>query len=618
MTTKHYVKADIKNIFKLLKDNLYSDEGTFLRELIQNAGDSLTERGKVGPGREPAIQIRLSPARGVFEIQDNGIGMSREELIERLACLGGSGKNGESIDTIGQFGIGFFSALNVASRVDVVSRRENEEATRLSMEPSGEYTMETYAPCETGTTVMVFLEQEYMEYAERSYVIQQVQKWADFLPYPIYLDAEPYPVNKMEAPFHIPGWQYHQAELKTWLQERFREEIISLIPVDDEGMHGALFITCLNGSMFSKPGRVSIWLKRMFIGDDAGLIPDWASPMVRGVLEFDRLTPTASRESLIRNAEYYKTANKINALLLEHLVHLAKTNPTVFRIIAICHDLTLKDAALRDEYLFEHIASQLLFQSNSGMISLEQVVTEQPKDQSGRTPILGYRNQADQLRFEQLYTPKGDFVLNLDAGLNAEVVDMYCRLHPEQVVFREVGADDGIYMPLPEEEAMRFKNLERTFAAVLRQRGVDMVVETRRFKPVRLSIALVDNSKAPGLSTDAWTGLIGMQALLMKHLAQSQKQGIKKLFLNAMNPVIRQLAVLDLSDGWLDDIVFNLFSEALLLSPDKLTDEQRKAIYDDHHQVYSALIQSTLENLYLKRELRKYESNKETKDDPDC
>src|SRR5688500_11925100 len=203
-------EADVSKLLQLMVHSVYSDRDVFLRELISNAADAcerLRYEAIANPpvlGDDPKARITLivDAASRRLTIEDNGIGMSRDEMIEALGTIARSGtkdfmeriqaaQGGEGAQLIGQFGVGFYSAFMVADRVDVVSRRAgSEEATIWSSDGKGSYTVTPIALDEAparGTRVILHLMEDAASYIERYRLERIVKEQSGHVPVPISL-----------------------------------------------------------------------------------------------------------------------------------------------------------------------------------------------------------------------------------------------------------------------------------------------------------------------------------------------------------------------------------------------------------------------------------------------
>lgn len=212
-TEKHSFQAETRQLLELMIHSLYSNREIFLRELISNASDALDRyrlealtNDKLIQRDDLEIRIEADEERKTLTIYDNGIGMSRQELIDNIGTIARSGtrelldqlaKSGESKENanlIGQFGVGFYSSFMVATRVDLVTKRAGEDnATRWSSAGDGEYTLVSAQKDEHGTTITLHLRDEedddLPDFTNEWQISQVVKRYSDFVSYPIKLKS---------------------------------------------------------------------------------------------------------------------------------------------------------------------------------------------------------------------------------------------------------------------------------------------------------------------------------------------------------------------------------------------------------------------------------------------
>ncbi|MCZ7677375.1 MAG: ATP-binding protein [Sandaracinaceae bacterium] len=204
--TTHRFEAEVEQVLRLVIESLYSNREIFLRELVSNAADALdklrfralTEPGLVPEGTELAIRLLPDRDAGTLTVSDNGVGMTREELIENLGTIAKSGtrelvqklKESKSADLslIGQFGVGFYSAFLVADEVAVVSRAAGaSEAHRWVSDGRGGFSVEPAEREGQGTSVVLQLSEEHREYLDPVRLRQLVERYSDYLSWSIEL-----------------------------------------------------------------------------------------------------------------------------------------------------------------------------------------------------------------------------------------------------------------------------------------------------------------------------------------------------------------------------------------------------------------------------------------------
>src|ERR1700692_3368302 len=207
-------EADVAKLLSLMVHSVYSNKDVFLRELISNAADAceklryeaIAHPALLGDDPKPRITLSADPERKLLTVEDNGIGMSRDEMVEALGTIARSGtkafmerieanKGGERAALIGQLGGGFYSAFMVADKVDVISRRAgSEEAWRWSSDGKGTYTVEPAALDEAparGTRVILHLMDDAKDYTERYKIESIVRANSGHVPVPISIVEKP-------------------------------------------------------------------------------------------------------------------------------------------------------------------------------------------------------------------------------------------------------------------------------------------------------------------------------------------------------------------------------------------------------------------------------------------
>ena len=208
---KQQFKAESQRLLDLMINSIYTHKEIFLREIISNASDAIDKLAytaltddKVGINRDEfAITITRDPENRTLTVSDNGIGMSKEEMIENLGTIAKSGSLGfkqameknEDIDIIGQFGVGFYSAFMVASSITVISRKYGEDkAWKWVSDGADGYTIEETEKDAPGTDVIMTLkvdteDEKYSEYLEEYEIRSLIRKYSDYIRYPIKMEV---------------------------------------------------------------------------------------------------------------------------------------------------------------------------------------------------------------------------------------------------------------------------------------------------------------------------------------------------------------------------------------------------------------------------------------------
>ena len=324
---QHAFSAEVGRLLDLVVHSLYSEREIFLRELVANAADA-TDRRRFEALTNAALalpedaKLRIVPdkeARTIL-IEDNGVGMDKGELVANLGTIARSGtrafgeaipKDGDDKDKvslIGQFGVGFYAAFMVADRVEVTSRRAgSDEAWTWASEGGGSFTLAPGERAEPGTSILLHMKEDASEFLEPIRLETIVRKWADHITIPIVIatDGEDKPANEGTA-----LWRKSKSEVT---EEQYKEFYHRVAHAWDEAwatLHwraeGAIEYSALLFIPGSRPfdavegqrdSRVRLHVRRMFITDEAGLLPPWAR-FVQGVVDTEDLPLNVSREML--------------------------------------------------------------------------------------------------------------------------------------------------------------------------------------------------------------------------------------------------------------------------------------------------------------------------------
>jgi molecular chaperone HtpG len=443
----HAFQAEVNQLLRLVIDSLYSNKEIFLRELISNASDALdklrfealTRPELLEGGAGPEIRLSYDRAAGTLTIDDNGIGMSEEELVKNLGTIAHSGtrafleaakqKSGAGgVDLIGQFGVGFYSAFLVADRVDVVSRPAGPGAAahRWSSDARGTYTIEPAEREGRGTAVVMHLKPEAKEFLDDWRLRSLVGRYSDYVSAPILLKADEdeaqskktegekaegekagggfQQVNRANA-----LWQRSPAEVKPEQYDEFYRHLthdfeppLAHAHFRIEGTQmfsGIVYVPKrmpLDFAREQQPSGLRLFVKRVFIMDDAAeLLPPWLR-FVRGVVDSDDLPLNVSREILQDSSIARVIKKQVVKKTLDLLEDLAQNRPDDYKAFWAELGVILKEGIALEAGERERIADLARFASTKaeGLTSLSDYVTRMPLAQPAIYYAVGTSAQA--------------------------------------------------------------------------------------------------------------------------------------------------------------------------------------------------------------------------------
>jgi molecular chaperone HtpG len=417
---KRAFQAEVSRLLDIVAHSLYSQKEIFLRELISNASDAcdrlrylaLTQPTLLG--EDAAFRVVLEPnaQRRTLTISDNGIGMSREELIENLGTIARSGtahflqelSGDERKDRtlIGQFGVGFYSAFMVADRVEVTSRKAGaEEAWCWISDGKGEFTVEAGERASRGTTIILHLREDAAEFVEPSRLKEIVKTYSDHVALPIVLDhkGKEETVNAASA-----LWMRPKSEIKP---EQYKEFYHHVGHAGDEPwltLHwkaegrieytGLLFIPSAKPFDLFDPlrkHRLKLYVRRVFITDDCQeLLPPWLR-FVRGVIDSEDLPLNVSREMLQSNPMLARIRGQIVKRVLAELQKKAKDAPEEYAKFWENFGAVVKEGLYEDRDERDQLLPLVRFRSTAmeGMVSLEDYTARMKPGQDAIYTIAG-------------------------------------------------------------------------------------------------------------------------------------------------------------------------------------------------------------------------------------
>jgi len=409
-------QAEVSELLNLMVHSVYSETDIFLRELISNASDAcdklryeaIAEPVLMGDEGAPKIRITPNKKNNTLTIADTGIGMSRQELVDNLGTIARSGtksfvarlkeaKDGTSL--IGQFGVGFYSAFMVADRIVVVSRRAGaEEVWKWSSSGGSGFEIASANPDDPplprrGTEIVLHLKSEATKYLEAYEIERVVRAYSDNIQFPIELvgeEGEPKQINSASA-----LWQRPKSGLKP---EDYTQAYKSIAGAFDEpamtlhyraeGRYSYAVLLFAPSTMPfdlfdpSRKGRVKLYVRRVFITDDAELLPAYLR-FIRGVIDSEDLPLNLSREMLQNNPQLAQIRKAVTGRVIGELETLADKQPENFAKIWDAFGSVIKEGIYEDFERREKLLALSRFTTTSGeKRNLKQYVADLKPNQT--------------------------------------------------------------------------------------------------------------------------------------------------------------------------------------------------------------------------------------------
>ncbi|MBL9025578.1 MAG: ATP-binding protein [Myxococcales bacterium] len=549
--TTHNIRIALDGVVRLLSQNLYGEPDAFVREMVQNAHDSIVKRRAVD-GRGGRVDILPDKGARTVTIADDGVGLSQDEIHEHLSTIGRSGTDElrqklragdpeHAASLIGQFGIGLLSAFLVAERVTITTRRAGEaRAWRWRFDGGTAYDLEVAEARDIGTTVVLFLKASMTEFLDVERLERLVRRYADFLPIDIRVGPTGTPSNAGTAP-----WEESNAsdeQVRRFLVRRFpNEHTLTHVVVDGEAggqpVRGVLAVT--DREIGIGEGRLDLYVRRMYVsGHQPGLRPPWAA-FVQGVIACDALVPTASRDRVLRDDALDQVSRVVGDSILDHLRSLAKRDHQTLAGILRWHAHGLFALCLEHRDLLRDLADLMPVKSTVGTKTIDELVRANP---DGRR-LRYFRHRPSAERVLPLAEARGLVVLDLVESHAEHFVLEYARQWPGRLApirIDEAGAG-GLIESVTAAEALRLRPVTVASEALV----TGARVEIASFEPETIPALWLETQKGRGRRelADAVEEL-GTPAFLGGALANlgTATSDCATLYLNASSSLLAALA----------------------------------------------------------------------------
>ena len=491
MENKGKIGVSTENIFPVIKKFLYSDHEIFLRELVANAVDAdqkmkaLAASGEFkGELGELKVNVELDEAASTLKISDNGIGMTEEEVDRYINQIAFSSA-GEFLEKykdnigaiIGHFGLGFYSAFMVASRVtiDTLSWKEGAKAVRWSCDGNPEFEMGESDRSERGTTITLEFAEDEKEFATKGRIQLLLDKYCKFMPMPVvfgkkqewkdgkYVDTEEDNVINTIDPI----WTKAPADLKDEDYDNFYK---ALYPAAEEplfhihlnvdypfNLTGVLYFPKIKNNLDIQKNKIQLFCNQMFVTDSVeNIVPDFLT-LLHGVIDSPDIPLNVSRSYLQSDANVKKISTYITKKVADRLEEIFRNEREELEKKWDNLKLFLEYGMLSDEKFCDRAMKFCLLKNTDGKyFSIEDygkaIETEQ-KDKDGKLVYLYATDTESQYSFIEAAKNKGYDVLLLDCQLDAHFVNLL-ETKLENSRFARVDSDT-IDRLIAKEEAVK-------------------------------------------------------------------------------------------------------------------------------------------------------------------
>jgi len=495
------INVSVENIFPLIKKFLYSDHEIFLRELVSNATDAtlklkhLTSIGeaKVEYGN-PKIEIKIDKEGKKLHIIDQGLGMTADEVEKYINQIAFSGAeeflekykdSAKDSGVIGHFGLGFYSAFMVASKVEIITKSyKDEPAAHWTCDGSPEFTLVPHDKIERGTEIILHIAEDSLEFLEEFKIRELLTKYNKFMPIPIKFGTKKEALPKPEdAPEDYkteyvdvdniinnpnPAWTKQPSDLseedyKNFYRElypmQFDEPLFNIhLNVDYPfNLTGILYFPKLSADLQIQKDKIQLYQNQVFVTDNVeGIVPEFLM-MLRGVVDSPDIPLNVSRSYLQADGNVKKISNYITRKVADKLKSLFNENREDFQKKWNDIKVVLEYGMLSEPKFYEKAGDFVLYPTTDDkyytLAELKEALKENQTDKDGKLVVLYASNKDAQHSYIDIAKEKGYQVLLLDSPIVSHLIQKL-EADNENLTFARVDADHIDKLIQKEEETI--------------------------------------------------------------------------------------------------------------------------------------------------------------------
>ncbi|WP_313138590.1 HSP90 family protein [Myroides sp.] len=551
-------QVNMKGMIELLSEHIYSSPTVFVRELLQNGMDAVTVRKGIDESFKGKINITFEGDRLIF--QDNGVGLTQDDVHQFLSVIGQSSKRGELADKdlIGKFGIGLLSCLVVSEAIVVESRSlYKDESVRWTGKADGMYEVEMIPLLdEVGTKVILDAKKAWRSLFKRDEVKQNVLFYGSALPIEVNL------IEKGEVEQCLDGnpvWLDNgssKEQLLDYGKEVFKTKFLDVFRLYSEAGE-------IQGVAYIIPNKVNttatkehkIFLKKMYLCDQAtNLLPEWTS-FVRCIFNSNALQPTASRESLMNNAVLQESKKELSECFKDYLKTLSITNPEILEKIISIHHMFIKALAASDNEIMTMFEDYLPFETNQGMMAFGEI--KETYKNIYYTPSLD-----DYRQIRRIAGSQNKLVINAAYSYETDLIEKLKRSHAELKLERIAPNDILEEFEDAIEDSKRIEHFIDKANKILKRHFCR--AEVKRFEPKDTTAIYIANEDAlTSKNIQSLSQTSNPFASTLQHF-KKKEEVMPTLCFNQQSELVEKVMLID-DDELFEALINVLYVQALML-----------------------------------------------------
>ncbi|MGZ9587284.1 HSP90 family protein [Paenibacillus marinisediminis] len=578
-------QVNLSGMINILSNHLYSSPRVYLRELLQNATDAIRAREQVDQSFSSRITVEVldDPNSPSLMIEDNGIGLTEEDIHQFLAMIGHSSKTdqdfiGSETSFIGRFGIGLLSCFMVSDEIVVLTQSiHGGPSLQWSGKPDGTYMITkletTLSP---GTRVFLRCKPESEIYFDTEMVKDLLYYYGALLPYPISfsVDGKRELINGEQ-----PEWiespdlaRTRRSEVLNYGRKLLGESFYDYIPIHTANGRtaGIAYIIPHHVSMNMRRTH-KVYLKQMLVSDQAeNILPEWAF-FVKCIIWTDELQPTASREHFYEDERLEQVREELGQSIRDELMRMGQYEQNRLQQIIHLHTLSMKALAIEDSQFLNTIYRWLTFESTYGDTTLGELLRENKN--------LYYTRTVDEYKqISNVASAQGQLIVNAGYIYDADLLERLSYIRYE-LNLEQIGAEDIslTFTDLTLEE--RNKHYDALHIADQVLQKYRCKAELKRFQPADLPVLFTlskDSSVMRSLENAKEVSTSLFASVLNSIGASFNESSYSTLYLNLNNPIVERILSAARSDI-LPTTIELLYCNALMMGRHPMTRTEMSA-----------------------------------------
>jgi molecular chaperone HtpG len=571
-------------MIELLSEHIYSSPNVFVRELLQNGIDAITVRRSIDEAFSGEINVYVSKTQPEIVFEDNGIGLSEDEVHKFLAVIGQSSKRDDILekDYIGKFGIGLLSCFVVSNEIVVETRSlyKQHKGILWRGKSDGTYTIEQIEEeMSPGTKIILHPKKEWKLLFEKEDLKKNILYFGSALPTKISLvsgDEREILVNS------VPVWlnpDSSKEELLEYGKQAFNINFLDAFRMSSAAgeIEGVGFIMPYK-IQFTGSKEHKIYLKRMFLCEQAGsLFPEWAS-FVKCVINTNALKPTASRESLMDNDDLKTAKKELNSAFKGYLRLLSFSDTDMLGEIIGTHHLYIKALAAEDSELLKLFVDYIPFETNKGMMNFKSLKTYNEE--------IFYTPSMDDFRqIRRIAGSQGKTVINAAYSFENDLIRKISIVFPNIKITKITPHDVLSNLGETIVNDQKFKLFEERANKILKSSYCK--AQVKKFEPEDMPVIYVANDEAlNNKNINNLANTANPFASTLHGFIKKKEELTPTLCFNKDNTLVNDLV--DLDDDTMFEAVINILYVQSLMLGSYPVNKKEMTVFND--SIYKLLI----------------------------